>query len=245
MTEKVLYVGLNPHEFKQRISEAPIAYLPLGTLEWHGRHMPLGADGLISLGFFTELARKVGGIVLPMLFLGPDNVEQQGGREYYGMDIHSYPKNHPQQLEGSAYWVAEDFFKQILEVTLKQLKRAGFKIVVAHGHEPSAMLFAKNIKKWKEELGLDCFTCWKRGEPASLGLQTDHAAANETALMMALRPELVKIEHLPKDLSEKPLGLLGKDPRIHASFDGGRSIIERQLNNMENLLRESLRNLQK
>ena len=29
--------------------------------------MPLGADGLIPLGFFTELAGKAGGIVLPML----------------------------------------------------------------------------------------------------------------------------------------------------------------------------------
>jgi len=244
MTEKVLYVELNPQEFKQRISQTPIAYLPLGTLEWHGRHMPLGADGLISLGFFTELARKVGGIVLPMLFLGPDDVEQQGGMQYYGMDILSYPKNHPQQLEGSAYWVSEDFFKQILEASLTQLKRAGFKIVVAHGHEPSTVLFAKNIINWKEKLGLVCFTCWQHDEPPNLGLQTDHAAANETALMMALRPELVKIENLPKDLSEKPLGLLGQDPRTHARFETGRSIIELQLNNMKKILKESLENLQ-
>jgi len=244
MTEKVLYLELNPQEFKERISKAPIAYLPLGTLEWHGRHLPLGTDGLISSGFFTELARKVGGIVLPMLFLGPDDVEQQGGMQYYGMDILSYPKKHPQQLEGSAYWVAEHFFTQILEVTLTQLKRAGFKIVVAHGHEPSTVSFANNIKHWKEELGLDCFTCWRHGEPPNLGLQTDHAAANETALMMALRPELVKLENLPKDLSKKPLGLLGEDPRILASNEAGRRIIERQLNNMEKLLKESLENLQ-
>jgi len=244
MTEKVLYVELNPQEFRERISKAPIAYLPLGTLEWHGRHMPLGADGLISLGFFIELARKVGGIVLPMLFLGPDDFEQQGGREYYGMDILSYRKNHPQQLEGSAYWVIEDFFKQILEAILTQLKRAGFKIVVAHGHEPSTALFANNIKKWKEELGLVCFTCWKHGEPPNIGLQTDHAAANETALMMALRPELVNIKNLPNDLSEKPLGLLGQDPRTYASFDVGRSIIELQLKNMEKLLKKSIENLQ-
>ena len=160
------------------------------------------------------------------------------------MDILSYRKNHPQQLEGSAYWVTDDLFKQILEVTLIQLKRAGFKIVVAHGHEPSTVLFAKNIKNWKEEIGLDCYTCWKEGEPANIGLQTDHAAANETSLMMSLRPELVKIENLPKDLNEKPLGLLGEDPRKHASFDTGRSIIERQLNNMQKILKESLKNLQ-
>jgi creatinine amidohydrolase len=244
MTEKVLYEELNPQEFQHRISKAPIAYLPLGTLEWHGRHMPLGADGLISLGFFKELAQRVGGIVLPMLFLGPDDVELKEGKEYYGMDILSYRKNKPQQLEGSAYWVSEDFFIQLIEVILAQLKRTGFKIIVAHGHEPSTTLFAKNIKNWKEKFKLDCFICWKEGEPANLGLQTDHAAANETSLMMALEPELVEIENLPKDLKEKPLGLLGEDPRKDASINSGRTIIERQLNNMEKCLRVSLKNLQ-
>jgi creatinine amidohydrolase len=244
MIEKVLFVELNPQEFAERLSKAPIAYLPLGTLEWHGRHMPLGADGLISSGFFIELAKKVGGTVLPMLFLGPDDAERQGEKHYYGMDILSYRKNHPQQLDGSAYWVTDDLFKQILDAILNQLKRVGFKIVVAHGHGPSTDIFAKNIKNWKENLGLDCFICWKQGEPAKLGLQTDHAAANETALMMALRPDLVKIENLPKDLSQKPLGLLGEDPRKHASLEIGRSIIERQLNNMHKILNDCLKNLE-
>ena len=62
--------------------------------------------------------------------------------------------------------------------------------------------------------------------------------------MMALRPELVQIEKLPKDLSDKPLGLLGEYPRKHASFDIVRSIIERQLNNLQKILNESLKNLQ-
>ena len=68
----VLYTELTPTEFRQRLAQAPIAYLPLGTLEWHGEHLPLGSDGLQSEGFMTRLAERVGGIVLPMLFLGPD-----------------------------------------------------------------------------------------------------------------------------------------------------------------------------
>ena len=87
MPTKVLYSELNPQEFKKRLLEAPIAYLPLGTLEWHGRHMPLGADGLISSGFFEELARRIGGVVLPMLFLGPDLNKNIEGEDYYGMDL--------------------------------------------------------------------------------------------------------------------------------------------------------------
>jgi len=238
LSNKVLYTELNPQEFQERIMEAPIAYLPLGTLEWHGRHMPLGADGLISSGFFTKLAKKIGGVVLPMLFLGPDIFKNVEGNEYYGMDIHSYPSNKPQQLLGSAYWVSNDLFKRILEVTLKQLKRAGFEIVVAHGHGPSTLLFAKFSKKWHIDFELDLFTCWQKGDSAGFGLQTDHAATNETSLMMALRPDLVNLEYLPKHMSEKPLGLIGKDPRISANSEVGKKIIALQVDNMAKILKE-------
>ncbi|TFG23656.1 MAG: creatininase family protein, partial [Promethearchaeota archaeon] len=233
-------VELTPEEFKERLSKVPIAYLPLGTLEWHGRHMPLGADGLISSGFFMELAKKVGGIVLPMLFIGPDKSRDVDGKEYYGMDIHSYPEHHPQKLLGSAYWVNKRLFREVLEEILKQLKRAGFKIVVAHGHGPSTMAFYSGIKKWKGELGLDLFTCWRDKESDGLGIQTDHAAANETSLMMALRPDLVKIENLPKDKDVKPLGLMGKDPREFASSEEGKRIISLQIDRIAEILKETL-----
>jgi len=243
MSDKVLYIELTPQEFKERLLKAPIAYLPLGTLEWHGRHMPLGADGLISSGFFIELARKIGGIVLPMLFIGPDYFKSIEGKEYYGMDIYSYPsKEKPQKLTGSAYWVSGEFFKQVLEVILKQLMRAGFKIVVAHGHMPSTMLFNKHINQWEEEFGLELLNCWQKAMSPKLGLQTDHAAANETSLMMALRPNLVNIDNLPKKIKEKPLGILGMDPREHASSEVGKKIINLQLDRMVEILKEKLKN---
>ena len=243
MTEKVLYVELTPQEFEDRISKAPIAYLPLGTLEWHGEHLPLGTDGLISSGFFVELAKKIGGIVLPMLFLGPDSFKSAGGKEFYGMDIESYPSSDPQQLKGSAYWVDEPMFKHILDLILKQLKRAGFKIVVAHGHGPSTKLFVRNITEWYEKFGLDLTACWQIGETAKVGLQTDHASANETSLMMALRPDLVHIDHLPQNIKERPLGLIGRDPRKHASSEAGEHILSLQVKNMIKILKEKLAKL--
>ena len=65
--KKVLYEELLPEECVQRIKEMPVAYLPLGTLEWHGPHMPLGADGIQSKELFVRVAEKVGGVVLPIL----------------------------------------------------------------------------------------------------------------------------------------------------------------------------------
>ena len=56
--KKVLYEELLPEELVQRVQEMPVAYLPLGTLEWHGPHMPLGADGIQSKELFCPGSRK-------------------------------------------------------------------------------------------------------------------------------------------------------------------------------------------
>ncbi len=238
---KVLYSELTPSEFRLRLAKAPIAYLPLGTLEWHGEHLPLGSDGLQSQGFFKLLAQRVGGIVLPMLFLGPDLHQEINGKDYYGMDMVGFPKGFPQQLDGSAYWVEDDVFHCLLETILTGLKRAGFKIVVAHGHGPSTKAFKYGIPEWSQKLDLKLFYCWEdvSNDPSS-GLQTDHAAANETSIMMALHPNLVEMENLPSDLAQWPLAILGQDPRLFASPEAGWQILSKTLDWMERVLRQEL-----
>ena len=46
--EKVRYPDLLPWEFRERLAAKPVAYLPLGTLAWHGEHLPLGSDAIQS-----------------------------------------------------------------------------------------------------------------------------------------------------------------------------------------------------
>jgi hypothetical protein len=72
---KVRFDELLPHEFRRRLAERPIAYLPLGTLEWHGEHLPLGSDAMQSEGLMMECARRFGGIVMPPIYLGPDRAK--------------------------------------------------------------------------------------------------------------------------------------------------------------------------
>lgn len=248
MAAKVLYQELTPQEFRQRIAAAPIAYLPLGTLEWHGEHLPIGSDGLQAKGFFVRLARQVGGIVLPMVFLGPDRSEEVDGAELYGMDIcrsEDPKKQYPTgQLPGSAYWVPEETFKTLLDAILKQLSRAGFRIVVGHGHGPSTRYFGDHAEEWRETFGLHCLNCHGSEHDAEgLGLQVDHAAMNETSLMMAMRPELVQMDRLPADPSQWPVAVGGKDPRLHASRELGRRVITLQLERMIGLLTQALADL--
>jgi len=243
--ESVLYAELMPRQFRARLAAAPIVYLPLGTLEWHGEHLPLGSDGIQSQGFFVELARRAGGIVLPMLSFGPDMQQEHEGREYYGMDILSYPDAAPQQLAGSAYWMRQELFEQVLDAIVRHLVRAGFKILVAHGHGPSVCAFLGKKIEWENAHGIKALMCWREDESDGLGIQTDHAAANETSLVMALRPDLVAMENLDTDPSVPLLGVAGDDPRVHASAERGRKAIEKQVERMASLLKEALAELAK
>ena len=260
---KVLYEELTPKEFRERIAQAPVAYLPLGTLEWHGEHLPLGADGLQAFEFFKLLAKEVGGIVLPSLFLGPDipgsydTIISVDGREYYGMDlgydaemkigIGHWGKNakyKTQQLTGSAYYVPDSTFHKMMHGIMKQLSRAGFKIVVAHGHGPSTRYVLNHINEFRDVYNLTVLTC-RSSNVGNLCFMCDHAGTNETSLMMALRSELVQMENLPKDTSEILVGVgsRARDPRIYASKAHGKEIVDFQFERMITLISEELEKL--
>jgi creatinine amidohydrolase len=241
--EKVLYEELTPAEFTKRLAVCPVAYLPLGTLEWHSFHLPLGSDGLQSQEFFKRLANEAGGIVLPSLFLGPDIDTIINGNEYYGMDMGKVFSNQCtyeiQQLKGSAYWVSDPAFDLMINGILKQLSRAGFKIVIAHGHGPSTNYIKAHSQEFKDKYQLKVFNCWVN-DSSDLCLQCDHAGANETSIMMYVRPDLVKMKSLPKDQTVWPLGILGDDPRTKASSKYGKKIIDYEVKKMAAIIRKEL-----
>ncbi|MFH0757216.1 MAG: creatininase family protein [Bacteroidota bacterium] len=247
--EKVLYEELTPTEFRERIAKAPVAYLPLGTIEWHGEHLPLGSDGLQSKGFFEMLARETGGIVYPMIFMGPDRKQVIDEKDYYGMDYsvreetshYFYPA---QQLDGSSYWMAEEDFRVMLEAILKQISRAGFRVVVAHGHGPSTNFVISHAEEWEEQFGLKILNCWGYRDDEGMGIMVDHAAMNETSLVMALYPDMVHMEYLPADTARWPLGVSGQDPRIHASAEKGEKILSIQKERMVSLIKNALQEIQ-
>ncbi|TLS52779.1 creatininase family protein [Paenibacillus antri] len=65
---------LRPNQITARRTEFPVAYVPLGTLEWHGLHSPMGADGLQAEEMALRCARKGGGIVFPTVYYGESRV---------------------------------------------------------------------------------------------------------------------------------------------------------------------------
>ena len=49
MKPEVRYHMLRPAQIVERRQTYSVAYIPIGTIEWHGVHNPLGSDTLFFL----------------------------------------------------------------------------------------------------------------------------------------------------------------------------------------------------
>ena len=236
MEVKVKYSEMFSSEFEEAINKTPIAYLPLGTLEWHGEHLPLGTDLIESEKLMLEIAQRCGGIVLPPLFLGPDRYKMDEKNGLIGMD---YAKNTSpnKQLIGSSYWVSNGTFILIIDSILAQLKRAGFKAVFADGHGPSRRSWAENLQERENRFGLKLFGVTDDIKEAWT-YQIDHAAKNETSIMMNIDDNLVKHNLLNKSF----IGVNGNSLLL-SSKEYGKECLEnsiRLIENKINLFKNSL-----
>ena len=145
-----------------------------------------------------------------------------------------------QILPGSAYWIPDALFLAIIESLLNQLKRQGFKILIAHGHGPSTNLIIKNRERWEPEFGIKLLHLWGSENDQEFGFMSDHAGMLETSVVMKYRPELVHLENLPGDVSIWPRGIRGFDPRIYASREKGEQIVKINKQRIIKILREEL-----
>jgi len=216
MEAVVEYQKLLPYQFEERMNAAPVAYVPVGSLEWHGEHLALGNDAIKMHGLCCEAARLErggggGGIVFPPIFYGIP-----------GMVAYGAAYRHKANLP-----VTEEFLRSVLETTLAGLEQVGFKAaVLATGHTcrqqcglmreiaaayPGRMkVYGTDDMEWADDIE---FT-------------SDHAAKWETSILWYLRPELVDIYRQPKDTSVELEGVGGDDPRVHASRELGRKATE-------------------
>lgn len=212
------YFDLLPDQFRARLAARPIAYLPLGTVEWHGEHMALGSDALISEGVFLRAAARLGGIVMPPLFMGPDRIRREADGTYLvGME-YADTTTPARQLDGGCYWMPEGLFVMQLEQVVAQAARTGFTTLVADGHGPSRRVWGTHAPAWQVQYGIRLVSVMH--DLPGWQSQIDHAARNETSLMLALHPHLVDMTKLPVDRAIWPQGVGGEDPRDATAAHG-------------------------
>ncbi|MFC1734696.1 creatininase family protein [Candidatus Hydrogenedentota bacterium] len=218
---KINYEKMLPDELRETVANTPVAFVPLGSLEYHGWHMPLGNDALKAADICRDVAEITGGAVLPPSYFG-----FAGGHLDY---------------EGSIM-TEKELFLGNLKITLSRLISFGFKvIVVLTGHYPVEQVAA--VKQVGKEFmaahsGVEIMALH---EPEAFPRErrADHAAKWETSILMHLRPELVEIDRLERH--DDPVhGICGEDPRLEASSELGRETVEIIVKNLAQMVKEAL-----
>jgi creatinine amidohydrolase len=195
MDMKVQFEEMFPWEFAQAIAEAPICYLPLGVLEWHGEQNAVGLDAIKAHAICVRAAQQSGGIVAPPIYWASDTREDLEDGSYLTGGIEIGERYH---VPGSMFWIRPETFRYLLIDIYETARRRGFKvIVVVSGHwskqgnlplirASGEDFLARNPgMKWNlltdQEMALD------------LHYPDEHAAGGETSLLMAIRPDLVDL----------------------------------------------------
>lgn len=217
------YTDAHPHELDAAIARGAPAILPIGALEWHGPHLPLGLDGLVAEAFAETLAERVDGVLLPPAWWAATTL--------------------PHRL---SLQVSAETFTAMAGDMCAALRDAGFTRVAlisghyAHPHELLLMDVAEAATT-TEFMVLTAPPLALLGEPSYL----DHAAVWETSQLLTVRPDLVRLEWLDdleiENASEAPAqtAVLGTDPRAAATPAAGEEITNRALDTWEQAL-ESL-----
>ena len=206
MSPERRYERLRPDELERLQAEAPVAYAPLGPMEFHGPHLPVGVDAFEAHGLCLRAAARSGGVVLPPSYLASGCLDLPFTLDFDHGLVHAWAR-----------------------ATLGQLARRGFRVVVVlTGHGPldlGHLLKRACAEAEAAEPGLRAYgLCWLElnaarmrapdgGEPTVV----DHAALVETSWMLDLEPELVRLERLSRNPEAAHTGVYGRNPRFTAS----------------------------
>ena len=199
---------LRPEQIEAALSRRSLVYLPLGTIEWHSHHLPVGLDSLTAHGLCVRAAARTGGLVHPVLHHGTG-----GGHGGYPWTVMM-----PDGTEITA----------LLNRTLSRLRDFGVaRVVLLTGHfadEQQAMV-DQLATEW---VGQGIEVVATSVNRSGIDMPPDHAGAFETLLLHAMHPDLVRMDalgdepdHPDRHDPRHPIwGVVGADPR---GVDLGRS----------------------
>lgn len=156
--------------------------LPLGSLEQHGPHLPIGSDTLV--------AKAVAQRVVTVL-----NDSAEDHRAWWvGPDVGIGASGEHQGFPGTLSIGTEALTAVLVEIA-RSAASQGWRLVVVNGHGGNLDALAAAGKTWREE-GLDAV--WVPCVPAPPGQDSDntplhdaHAGHTETSLLLHLHPSLV------------------------------------------------------
>ncbi len=149
--------------------------IPVGTLEPHGNHLPVGTDSLIAEILAERVAEKINALVAPTIHHGVT-------RSLYGY--------------GGASTVPEEVFEEYVFHVARSLSNFFNYIVFMNGHGGNTESLRRVVKRLRLKERIPAMNVDRRILMRELSKKilggSGHAGIDETAVIMAVYPELVK-----------------------------------------------------
>jgi creatinine amidohydrolase len=183
-------------ELADVVSRSPLAVLPLGSLEFHGAHNPLGSDSIIISGIAEQVAARTKGLLFPTIRF-------------------TQCPAHTAHFSGTMS-VRPEVMTMYFADVLRNIVHLGFrKVFILNGHDgnigPARGAIAQVADQSKDSALL--FASWWEFLPTEMLKKLDifhqangghgHGGPLETSAVAAFRPDLVHLDQV-KDLPQPP-----------------------------------------
>jgi creatinine amidohydrolase len=192
---------LRPDQILEEIQRCPVAYLPIGLLEWHGPHLPLGVDAFNAENAARLAANQTGGLVFPTLYWGTERERPPEMLDWLGLDPTSYVvgMDFPANSLPSLY-CSEELLALAAREQLGQITRLGFRLVVVitgHGATNQIAVLERLAAEFNGRGVIRVIVTLPFVTNEQGVMEVGHASRIETAIMQSLHPETVRLENLP------------------------------------------------
>lgn len=189
-------------EYEERLASS-VVFLPIGSIEQHGPHMPLNVDVVIPEELSIQVAEQVGGLVAPSFRYGYRSQPKSGGG---------------QEFVGTLNLKGETLTYMVRDILSELYKDGAEQVVLVNGHYENEYFIREGIDLHREQSGGGEYmiaSWWEMisdtvmdevFEPVPGGFPgwpAEHAAITETALMLHFRPELVHQDRIADDQAER------------------------------------------
>lgn len=167
--------------FAEAVKDDPVVFLPMGAVEAHGPHLPLGTDTFQPEHVVREVCGRTGGLIAPTINYGQ----------------HSSTRNFPGTLD-----ITFDTLRALVTDVLAALQRNGIrKVVIVSGHLGSIHRSAIKLacehaarQGMKVMMLSDYELAYDKKPDVCEGIPDGHGGIIETSRIMDIRPDLVSEE---------------------------------------------------
>jgi creatinine amidohydrolase len=187
-------------EYDARVKkENPIVIIPVGSLEQHGPHTPLGTDTLIPCAISIAVAERIGALVAPPIRYGYKSQPRTGGGNHFvgtaSLDgrtlinvmrdlVREFARHGVRRIiVMDSHYENEMFLVEGIDLALRELRASS----IANMKIVKVRYFEFTSEEMLQKVFPDGFPGWP----------LEHAGVMTTSVLMHLRPELVRRERIP------------------------------------------------